>query len=152
MVRAVPSVLASANPVVKPVAFWVRSPVAVVAELAVKVSRFPVVVMTAVLVIKAAVSVVVELAVMSNPLSVLLAVVAGMVTFNPFHTQVLPPVQAVSVGDATLIGLIVLVPLAPVVTLIVESIFKPFVVEVTAAVVASVKVILARLPVSAPWA
>ena len=46
VVRAEPRVIAWANPVVNPVAFWVKSPVVVVAPLAVKSRSFPVVVMT----------------------------------------------------------------------------------------------------------
>ena len=70
MVRALPNTLASANPVVRPAAFWVKRPVAVVAELAVKVSKFPVVVRVPELVMRAAVSVVMVLAVICNPLNV----------------------------------------------------------------------------------
>ena len=78
--------------------------------------------------------------------------VAGAVMFNAFHTHVLPPLHAVKVGAATLMGLMVLVPLSPVVTLMVDAMLMALVVEVTAAVVASVMARFTKLPVSVPWA
>ena len=109
---------------------------------------------------------------------VVLAKLPVVSTFKPVYTQALvPPVQAVRVGAAILMPLIVFVPEdeAPPVTLIVgcsvrplvvgvreavlalvcsvKAIFKPLVVTLPVMVVAVAKEALSKLPVSAaPWA
>lgn len=82
------------------------------------------------------------------------APVAWVLTRSPFQVQaLLPPEQAVKVGEATFMAFIVFVPddETPPVTLTVDAILSPVVVEAMLAVlaeVASVKLILATLPVS----
>ena len=97
-------------------------------------------------------SVVNELATTKAPVDVIPATGADMVTLKPFQLQaLLPPEQAVNVGVATLIALIVFVPLelTPPTTLTVEAMFRPVVVVVAAAsnTVASVTANATRLPV-----
>ena len=85
--------------------------------------------------------------VISNPVVLMVDVEAAMFTLTPFHMQELPPEQAVRVGTSMLIGLMVLVPEAPVVTLTIDAMSRPLVNELMAWVVASVKDNERRFPV-----